>query len=88
MRSDIKLGKKWLFGELKMALGKLFLLLCLFVCLFVFLDRVSLGSLGYPGTCSEDQAALRLTEICLPVSQQSAGIKGVCYHHLLPLGKL
>jgi hypothetical protein len=27
-------------------------------------DRVSLGSPGFPGTCSEDQAGLELTEAC------------------------
>jgi hypothetical protein len=38
---------------------------CLFTCLLVFLDRVSLCSLGCPGTLSVDQNGLELTEICL-----------------------
>jgi hypothetical protein len=36
------------------------LLVCLFVCLFVFGDRVSLYSPGYPGTHFVDQAGLEL----------------------------
>ena len=41
----------------------------LFCFLFVWLvirDRVSLCILGWPGTCSEDQAGLKFTEIHLP----------------------
>ena len=33
----------------------------------VFQDRVSLGSVGCPGTISIDQAGLHVTEICLPL---------------------
>ncbi|XP_060244118.1 poly(A) polymerase alpha isoform X7 [Meriones unguiculatus] len=43
------------------------------------LDRVSLCSLGCPGTPSVDQTGLEFTKIhllCLP----SAGIKGMCHH--------
>ena len=40
---------------------------CLFVCLFVCWDRVSLCNPGCPGTHSIDQAALKLTEILLPL---------------------
>lgn len=47
----------------------------LFVCCQ---DRVSLCSLGYPGTISVDQAGPKLTKLaCLCLA--SAGIKGV--HH-------
>jgi hypothetical protein len=35
--------------------------------LFCFQDRVSLYSLGCPGTCPVNQADLRLKEICLPL---------------------
>jgi hypothetical protein len=42
--------------------------------------RSLLYSPGCPGTCSVDQAGLKLT-ICLP----SLGIKGVCHHAWLPL---
>jgi hypothetical protein len=38
----------------------LFVLFCLFVCLFVFQERVSLYSPGCPGTYFVDQAGLRL----------------------------
>ena len=41
-------------------MGFLLLLLFLFVCLFVFRDRVSLYSLGYPGAHFVDQAGLEL----------------------------
>lgn len=46
---------------------------CLFEC---FLDKISLRSPGYPGTCSVDPAGLKTQSTCpyLP----SAGLKGVC----------
>jgi hypothetical protein len=43
--------------------------LCLFVCLFVFQDRVSLCSLGCPGTHSVDQAGLELRNLPASASQ-------------------
>jgi hypothetical protein len=46
-----------------------------FFHLFV-LKQISLCGPGCPGTGSEDQVGLELTEICL----LSAGIKGVYYH--------
>jgi hypothetical protein len=49
--------------------------------LFLFPDRVSLCSLGCPGTCSVDQAALRSHCLCL----RSAGIKGICNQSRLNL---
>lgn len=49
-----------------------------FVC-FCFEDRVSPCSPGCPGTCSIDQAVLKLTEICLPLLS-SAGVKVVLHH--------
>lgn len=39
-------------------------------CCIVFLDRVSLCSPGCPETCSIDQAALKLTEVCLSLSPE------------------
>lgn len=45
--------------------------LCLCVCLFVCLKTSDCVALA-PGTCSVDQAILKLKEICLP----SAEIKG------------
>jgi hypothetical protein len=46
---------------------------------FVFQDRVSLYSLGYPGTHSLDQAGLELRN--LPASASRVlGIKGLCHH--------
>lgn len=39
---------------------------CLFVFVFVFQVRVSLGSLGCPGTHSVCQVGLKFTEIHLP----------------------
>jgi hypothetical protein len=45
---------------------------------FVFQDRVSLCSSDSPGTCSADQAGLKLTGIPLPLL--SSGIKGVSQH--------
>jgi hypothetical protein len=39
-----------------------FLFVCLFVCVFVFRHKVSLCSPGCPGTCSVDQAGLK---VCL-----------------------
>lgn len=52
-----------------------------FYCLFVFGFRVSLCSLGCPGTCSVNQAGWPWTQeishLCLP----KAGIKSVCHHH-------
>ena len=40
----------------------------IFLFVFVFPDRVSLCSPGCPGTCSLDQAGLKLTEILLSLS--------------------
>ena len=45
-----------------------------FVCWLVFQDRVSLCSLGCPGTHSVDQAGLELRNPPVPASQ------GVCHH--------
>jgi hypothetical protein len=42
---------------------------CLFACLFVFQDRVSLCSPGYPGTHSVDQAGLKLRNLPASASQ-------------------
>jgi hypothetical protein len=58
----------------------LFGFVCLFVCLFVFQDRVSLFSPGCPGTLSlsVDQAGLELRD-----TPASAGIKGVSHHSLV-----
>ena len=57
--------------KLPSMLAFLFLFVCfvlLFVCLFYFFrDRVSLCSLGCPGTHSVDQAGLELRD--LPVSR-------------------
>ena len=54
------------------------LLICIYYFV-VFLDRVSLCSLGYPGTHSVDQAGLKFRN--LPASaSQVLGIKGVCHH--------
>jgi hypothetical protein len=36
--------------------------MCLFVCLFVFLDRVSLRSPGHPETHSVDQGGLEFRD--------------------------
>jgi hypothetical protein len=47
----------------------LFLFVCLFVCLFVFQDRVSLYSLGCPGTHFVDQAGLELRDPPASASQ-------------------
>jgi hypothetical protein len=55
--------------------GVLSLWFCLFVC-FIFQDRVSLCSPGYPETCFVDQAGLKLTAIHFP----SIRIKGMCHH--------
>jgi hypothetical protein len=41
----------------------LFFLFFVFVCFFVFQDRVSLYSLGYPGTHFVDQAGLELRNL-------------------------
>ena len=46
----------------------------------VFRDRVSLCSLGCPGTRSVDQAGLELTKIHLPLPPH-VGSKGL-HHHL------
>lgn len=59
----------------------IFQLYFLFVCSFVFLDRVSpYSSSGWIGTHAGNQAGLELTEICLCL--QRTGFKGMC-HHLL-----
>ena len=42
---------------------------CLFVCLFVFQDRVSLCSPGYPRTHSIDQAGLKHRDLSASASQ-------------------
>ena len=50
----------------------MFLLFCLFVCLFLFLifqDRVSLYSSGCPGAHSVDQAVLELRNLPASTSQ-------------------
>jgi hypothetical protein len=50
----------------------MFLLFCLFVCLFLFLifqDRVSLYSSGCPGAHSVDQAVLELRNLPASASQ-------------------
>jgi hypothetical protein len=48
-----------------------FVLFCfwVFVCLFVFRDRVSLCSPGYPGTHFVDQAGLELRNLPASASQ-------------------
>jgi hypothetical protein len=43
--------------------------ICLFVCLFVFRDRLSLYSPGCPGTHSVDQAGLELRNLPASASQ-------------------
>jgi len=54
----------------------------LFVVVFLFFqDRVSLCSLGCPGTHSVDQSGFELREIHLPLLL-SARIKAVVHHHL------
>lgn len=45
-----------------------------------FQDRVSLSSLGCPGTHPLEQKRLALSSTCLCLS--NAGIKEVCYHRL------
>jgi len=45
------------------------ILLGLFVCLFVFPDRVSLCSLGCPGTHSVDQAGLQFRNLPASASE-------------------
>jgi hypothetical protein len=54
-------------------------LMTLFICLFVFRDRVSLCSPGCPGTHSVDQAGLELRNPPASASQVQ-GIKGVRHH--------
>jgi hypothetical protein len=51
------------------------ILFCLFVLFFVFRDRVSLYSPGCPGTCSVDQAGLKLRNPPASASQV-LGLKG------------
>jgi hypothetical protein len=53
---------------------RLTILVFLFVC-FVFRDRVSLSSPGFPGIHSVDQDALELTEILLPLSPECWDLK-------------
>lgn len=48
-------------------------------CIFVFQDRVSLCSFGYPGAGCVDQAGLQLRCTCLCLL--SADVKGVHHHH-------
>jgi hypothetical protein len=48
---------------------KILFCVCLFVCLFVFRDRVSLYSPGCPGTHSVDQAGLELRNLPASASQ-------------------
>ena len=56
-------------------------LLCLFVWIWFFWDRVSLYSPGCSGTQSVDQAGLELRNPPASASQ-SAGITGMHHHHL------
>jgi hypothetical protein len=68
------------YSEQPGCLANILFQVCLFVCLFVFLDTVFLCSPGYLGTHSVDLAGLELKRsdsLCL----QSTGIKGVYHHH-------
>lgn len=52
------------------------LLLYFYLFILVFRDKLSLCGLGYLGTCSAHQAALKLRGPA--ASASSAGLKGVC----------